>query len=64
MNILKIKLLTNKRGTDTLFLYTDLPPSIFPYKENAVLKLELANATGKQYCIDNFKDLPIEIIEI
>jgi hypothetical protein len=64
MNILKIKLLTDTQGTDIIFLYTDLPPSIFPYTENAVLKLELANATGQQYCINNFKDLPIEIIKI
>ena len=58
------KIVLLKRGCDTAFLVTDLPPSIWPYNENVRLKFELASDLSEKYLAENFPDVPVEIIDI
>lgn len=41
-------------ATDKVILFTDLPPAVWPFKEETCLQFEVAKDKGEQYVKDNF----------
>lgn len=63
MQIDKITLIFSKYGPDVALLYTNLPPSMWPYQEGPPLKLDMAAGTGAKYLEENFPGVPVKVIE-
>lgn len=49
INVVKVKIVQMEHGMDHVFLYTDLAPESFPFKQNAVAKLSIARGLGAHY---------------
>jgi len=63
MIIEKITVIVPDKGRpDVILLYTNLPPTEFPFNESAVAKMAIANGHGEKYCSDNFPNIPTRII--
>ena len=41
-------------ATDKVILFTDLPPAVWPFKEDTCLQFDVAQGKGEQYVKDNF----------
>ena len=59
MNITKITLIRSKFHSDKLILYTDLPPTTYPFNERATMTMEVSAGDGLSYCRFNFTDIPV-----
>jgi hypothetical protein len=49
-------------GPDEALIYVDLPPTMWPYDNDPVFRLDLAYDTGFKYCSENFPNVPFELI--
>lgn len=49
INVTSAKVLIAKHGPDLVIVETDLPPTVFPYKENATPRFEVAKGQGADY---------------
>lgn len=61
IKILSAKVITSKRGPDTIFLTVDLPNPAFPFGNDINLKLTAAAGAGAAYVEKHFGLTP-EII--
>lgn len=62
MKILKITLLESDISRDIVFLETDLPEQLYPFKDNMKMTFECSSMTGREYIRKYFKNIPLEII--
>jgi hypothetical protein len=62
IQITKLKTVRLTHGTDTLYLYTELPNGVWPFHGPATLKLEIARGFAEEYCEKNFPGVPHEVI--
>jgi len=63
INITKISIVVSKHSTDRVYLQTELPLGIWPYKDTAYLSMEVAKGKGVEYVSENFPGVPCEVIE-
>lgn len=61
-NVERVLVLNRQCGTDRVIFYTDLSPSVYPYKEKASLIMDVASGQGEQYVIENFGLIPEVIV--
>jgi len=63
IQINKVLVLKTKYGTDKIIIYIDRP---HPFNKNAqaTMKLDAPCCEGEKYCQQNFKNVPIEVIEV
>lgn len=64
MTITRISILRQPSGTDTVYVYTDLP-SPFPYDPSHPhsMKFECTKGTAEAYVKTHFPGIPIEFID-
>ena len=62
MEILNIKILTDRHGADSVFLYTDLPEATFPYKGKQMIEFKCAKGSAFEYCSKYFPNIPATVI--
>ena len=62
LNITKITIIKGD-GSHYIYLTTDLPSAVWPFRGNADMILHCAYGTAEEYCKKNFPGVPVEIIE-
>lgn len=63
MKILKAVVICGM-GADKVVLKTDLPPTTWPFNENASLSFDVAQGLAIGYLKENFPDIQTELVEI
>jgi hypothetical protein len=63
LEIKKIFVLHRPNSTDHLYLYTELPPTVWPFKESPTLQMEVVWGKGREYAAKNFPGIPIEYVD-
>lgn len=63
MKIQKIHIVTG-RGPDTVCLWTDLPPSYWPWDQTPGVYFDCAANTAIEYVAKNFAGIPVEVTRI
>lgn len=58
-----VTVITSDCGIDKVIIETDLPPTVFPFKENAHFVLHVCKGDGEKYVIDNLGIIP-EVINV
>lgn len=61
INVLEITMILG-RGTDKIFLHTDLPSATYPFKGSESLRLDITQGDGEKYCAKNFPGVPVREI--
>jgi hypothetical protein len=64
MEIKSITIITNNCSTDIIYLHVDLPstmPNINP-SDHVTLTVQAQRGYGKEWCVKNFKDIPISVV--
>jgi hypothetical protein len=64
MEIKSITILTNNKSSDIIFLHVDLPstmPNIDP-SDHVTFTIQAQRGYGKEWCVKNFKDTPINVV--
>ena len=64
MKIKSITIITNKCSTDIIYLHVDLPSTMpnIDSSNNVTFTVQAQRGYGKEWCVKNFKDTPINII--
>lgn len=62
MKITKITIILIDDVSDCVLLYTDLPPSTWPWKISPYLKLDCSFNSGEEYVKKNFPNIDYNII--
>ena len=60
LKVIGVTLVTHGKGTDTLFIETNLPQGTFPFTGMATITTPIAKGRGVQYVKDNFPGVPFE----
>ena len=62
IEIVDILIVHNKHSGDFISLRTNLPNGAYPFNETASLTMTIAKGSGEKYCVDNFPNVPVKII--
>lgn len=64
LKIFKITIVRIKNHTDKIYLNTNLPSGVYPFKGNCYLTFEVAEGTGIEYCKKNFSEINYDNITV
>lgn len=62
MKLLSITILKLRTGADRVYLKTDLPEAMYPFREPLDLEFRAAKGQAEEYCKQHFPGVPIKEI--
>jgi len=62
INVTKITVVRQRKGSDLLYVTTDLPSGAWPYDEAAKLVLSVTANTAETYLEEHFSGVPYTVV--